>query len=767
MKKRNRLLSVLTISFLLAGCSSNPKISDYYVNGHGHLIEVYENGNETDLGVWDQTLIDFMNDVTVSKDGYYVIKGIVTDIVAKVPESYALDEKGHLIVTYKDKTTEDLGPMDNSLVNGVTSITVGEDGHYVVNGIKTTIVALATYTVSFDTGFSASVKPQKIKDGYKVTRPDINRKGYTLNDWYCNGEEWRFNSDIVKNDMVLKAEWTANTYTLTFENDRGIAPDPMTVTYDSELKLPEVEPLRGYAFCGWYNGETEFTSKTWSIDSDLKLTAKWAPLEYKLTLDPGPGNVSTNVVAVHYGEDYVLPVPTNQFGAFTGWLCDGVAVTDNLGKSLKPWDYISDKTLTVDWTIEIKTAEELMGLANRHSPADYELLSDIDLTGLKWKPIGTPQYPFLGRLKGNGHIIKGMTITSYSEYCGLFGVLSGTVESIILEDVSVDVPRGVGNLFAGGLCGAARNATVKNVTVSGSITTREVSSDFVGYTGGIAGLSEGSTFANLQNESNVNAAGDVGGIVGYNEGSTPRLSVNTGDVISSQKAAGGIIGVAKPQKDEDIVLSETKNEGNIVSNSYYAGGIIGYYPVTTSNAVGVQFERCGNSGSVTGAKDYSAGGLISESWGIAATDCYNAGDIQDSNYVGGLFGRTLMSTDVKRCYSSGNLTSESATGGICGMATNSAEIGETVVFGSISGKGSTSTIAFRLVGADQKPLTNVYYNATLDSCTSLQGIQTLERYSADFYINTLFWDEYSPEFKTGTWVFSDSNYPTLGWEQWL
>ena len=126
-----------------------------------------------------------------------------------------------------------------------------------------------------------------------------------------------------------------------------------------------------------------------------------------------------------------------------------------------------------------------------------------------------------------------------------------------------------------------------------------------------------------------------------------------------------------------------------------------------------------------------------------------------------------MSMDVKRCYSSGNLTSESATGGICGMATNSAEIGETVVFGSISGKGSTSTIAFRLVGADQKPLTNVYYNATLDSHTSLQGIQTSERYSADFYINTLFWDEYSPEFKTGTWVFSDSNYPTLGWEQWL
>ena len=39
-----------------------------------------------------------------------------------------------------------------------------------------------------------------------------------MNGWYCNGEEWRFNSDVVLNDMTLKAEWTAKQYTITLTN---------------------------------------------------------------------------------------------------------------------------------------------------------------------------------------------------------------------------------------------------------------------------------------------------------------------------------------------------------------------------------------------------------------------------------------------------------------------------------------------------------------------------------------------------------------------
>ena len=70
-----------------------------------------------------------------------------------------------------------------------------------MNGIKTDIVAVEVFDVTFETGYNEKVSKQTIKDGYKVERPKIERAGYTLNGWYCNGEEWRFNSDVVKNDM--------------------------------------------------------------------------------------------------------------------------------------------------------------------------------------------------------------------------------------------------------------------------------------------------------------------------------------------------------------------------------------------------------------------------------------------------------------------------------------------------------------------------------------------------------------------------------------
>ena len=94
---------------------------------------------------------------------------------------------------------------------------------------------------------------------------------------------------------------------------------------------------------------------------------------------------------------------------------------------------------------EIATATDLQAIATQ-CDADgcegvtYELTADIDLTGVTWAPIGTSTAPFKGTLKGNGHLIKGLsTISTIEPEVGLFGVIAkeGKVEGLGIAGVRV------------------------------------------------------------------------------------------------------------------------------------------------------------------------------------------------------------------------------------------------------------------------------------------------------------------------------------------
>ena len=138
---------------------------------------------------------------------------------------------------------------------------------------------------------------------------------------------------VVLNEMTLTAEWTANTYTVSFINEKVTNPESITVTYDSAYELPTVESLTGYTFNGWYYNNTKVDSTKWNIDNDVTLIAKWSANKNTITLNANGGSVSETSVIVTYGENYTLPVPTNTYGAFTGWLYNDEPITDSLGSS--------------------------------------------------------------------------------------------------------------------------------------------------------------------------------------------------------------------------------------------------------------------------------------------------------------------------------------------------------------------------------------------------------------------------------------------------
>ena len=290
MKKVGLLSIAILFSFcflFFSGCADSKKATNYYLNPNGQLIVEYNNDTSDNLGDWNSAIINSIGSVGISNNGYYIINGINTNI--KVIYQY---------------------------------VVISEDGYYIINGIKTNIEATSVYNVTFNSGFSANIESQLIKDGYKVKKPNLTRTGYTLEGWYCNNEEWRFNSDVVSNDMTLSAKWNAKTYSIIFDEDGGNDIENISVTYDSTYVLPSTTKEL-YTFSGWMlNNEIISNSGTWKNDENnvITLKAKWVRTSHNVIFDSNGGSNIQKLTVNSFSQINSLPNPEWNDHTFLGWM---------------------------------------------------------------------------------------------------------------------------------------------------------------------------------------------------------------------------------------------------------------------------------------------------------------------------------------------------------------------------------------------------------------------------------------------------------------
>lgn len=822
---------MLVMIFSLAGCGNDAKPTSYYINNEGNLIVVLDDGKENDLGECGEDIILSLGEITVSSDGYYVINGVKTkisqekpvsyyldsnnnliakyadestknlgqfgknlieslstvevdglgfyvingvktDITTKIPDFYTINNNGHLIVTYLDGSTADLGLIGDSLVNGVSSVEISEDGFYIINGIKTDIVAIDVYPVSFNTGYSATVVSQIIKDGYKVEKPTLDRIGYTLDGWYCNNEEWHFNSDVVKNDMTLSAKWTANEYTVDFVNEMGTNPVSINVAFDSNVTLPTVDEVDGYTFAGWYYNSQVVNNGKWSIATNATLTAKWTANEYTITLDPGAGSVSKTTVNVTYDEDFTLPAPTNDYGVFTGWLYNDEPITDSTGHSLTKWNFTSDITLTVDWTVKIYTVEDLLKMGT-YLNGDFILMNDIDLSGVNWNPIGINSAPFTGHLDGNGHKISNLTIdtsnyTNRSSF-GLFGYISfATIEDLVIEDFeftseNIEITYYVGALAGIDLTDLSSSTNeeplIKEITTSGSYVVAKQSSSYPVYAGGLFGKVSFEIISNCKNFIGITNASHAGGLVGTATKMMYALNSSNEGQINSTLYAGGLLGKCGTA----FYASESSNKADITSVQA-AGGLVGsvdYYAVIT---------LCYNTGNITSTTDNTflgAGGLIGCCYStggealpsVEISESYNRGNIS-APCAGGLLGVTYE-IKLTNVYNAGSVSGNKYSGSIFAYS-SVGSVKQCLGSGSVSGSAVKSTIGYGLTNVT---FTDCYHTfSSTSNFGKVTGTYISSKYGSTTYTDNMFWKEYNESTGKGSWIFSDNDYPKLFWE---
>ena len=196
------------------------------------------------------------------------------------------------------------------------------------------------------------------------------------------------------------------------------------------------------------------------------------------------------------------------------------------------------------------------------------LTADIDLNNEPWTPIGigedtrTEDLPYSGTFDGNGHTISGLNVNYGDKNGGLFCYV--------------------------------KSATIKNLTVAGSVTYS--SGDGIAY-GGIVGCADSSTIENCTNRCTVTGNWDAGGIVGRSVDSDIIGCANFGN-ISSPFRSGGICGIVTGQVDAygiDATIRDCYNVGMV--SGQYAGGITGQ---SDSGNIDILIANCYNVGSLHG-----------------------------------------------------------------------------------------------------------------------------------------------------------------------
>lgn len=257
--------------------------------------------------------------------------------------------------------------------------------------------------------------------------------------------------------------------------------------------------------------------------------------------------------------------------------------------------------------------------------AHFKITRDIDAslthTEINFPPLGFPSASFTGSLDGQGYTISNLFLNrSTTDNVGLFRIINGgTVKNLSLHNVII-----FGHRQVGALAGQIRNSTISDITVSGSITSTDLTFTASIYTGGITGILAGSNATRLNSQANINGrrwCGGIAGIIGWPYGesdqgpTTVTHSRSSGTVHAAEHSAGGIAGTFRhPSSTLQDVYSTAH-----VSTPTSLGGILGYFSFVNSPNISRvyfagTFPQSGAKGAFVGQTSGISGGVSEIYW---------------------------------------------------------------------------------------------------------------------------------------------------------
>ncbi len=302
-------------------------------------------------------------------------------------------------------------------------------------------------------------------------------------------------------------------------------------------------------------------------------------------------------------------------------------------------------TATAVSVIPISSAEQLVSLMNDPEKwgGAYYLTADIDLAGVEEQaPIGMQNDAFSGYFDGMGHSITGLNIEG-EKHLGLFGWV--------------------------------HNATIKNLSVSGTVTASTTESR---GNGGLAGIISGNTLIeNVCVSVNVSSqSAAVGGLAGYvfpySTGTVSIINCHSDSTVKGTLGVGSLIGIMTAGREQNTTNPVASGSVNIIdcssdgtvyyapASGYYAqsGGLIGQILHYNSDNFEINIVGCVNDALVLSDTSDQAdkgrvGGIVG--WIASGNSSINAGE--NAGVI-----------NIASCVNNAALKARAGLGGIVGVA---------------------------------------------------------------------------------------------------
>ena len=219
----------------------------------------------------------------------------------------------------------------------------------------------------------------------------------------------------------------------------------------------------------------------------------------------------------------------------------------------------------------------------------------------------------------------------------------------------------------------------------------------------------GHTISGLYINSPEENAGNRVGLFGYNNGTIKNVCI-ADSYIYGYSNVGSICGI----NNSHGTIENCCNSGVVKSIKKICGGICGRNTSTITN--------CFNTGEVEGLDD--VGGICGHfNYEGIIKSCFNTGKVSGNSNIGGVCGKNDDNSTIKNCYNTGTVTGATKVGGISGEYTRFVSVDPILIencynIGMVSGDTSVGSIC----GVDdENVITNCYYLKTEGLNVNLTG----------------------------------------------
>jgi len=325
----------------------------------------------------------------------------------------------------------------------------------------------------------------------------------------------------------------------------------------------------------------------------------------------------------------------------------------------------TNKVVTVDsGRLLAALAQSVNDINDSKDYSDYtiKLTKNLDLNGNEWTPIGQKNgNKFKGIFDGQGYTVTGLKISeekaaAFDGYVAFFGATEG--------------------------------ATIKNLTVAGSVTGKEAA--------GIVGKGVNTTLENCHNKATITATeSKAAGIVASLDKGTLKNCTNSGAITTKGAwPAAGIVAWCNP----NAAIENCQNFGDVtvtgIGDTSQAGGICGNLGNNST------VTNCSNSGKISASL---AGGVAGRAKGadaqqIQIVNFTNTGSIVASNIAGGVVGDAQNGVKAENCTINGTVSGTKAAGGIFGSTRGNAQSAVTGCTIGATVSSDTANRAGKVVG---------------------------------------------------------------------